>query len=146
MNGLLSPETVAWLPTVNASLNGLAAVLLTVGWVFIKQRKVTAHRNCMIAAFLVSAVFLASYLLYHFHQVATPFPGRGFWRGVYFAVLVPHIILAVVMLPMILVTFQRALRGDLIRHVRVARKTLPIWLYVSVTGVVVYVMLYQITW
>lgn len=135
------------LPAINASLNGVAAVLLTAGWIFIKRGKVTAHKRCMIAAFCVSAAFLACYLTYHFSVTATTkFPGTGIWRTIYLLVLIPHIILATGMLPFIFLTFYRAYRNDFERHVRVARWTLPIWLYVSVTGVVVYVMLYKITW
>lgn len=143
---MLSPETIEWLPTVNASLNGLAAILLTCGWIFIKKQRKIAHRNCMIAAFAVSTLFLTSYLIYHFHHVSTPFPGSGVWRLIYFAVLIPHILLAASMLPMIFLSFLRAFKADYVRHVRVSRKTLPIWIYVSVTGVVVYVMLYHVDW
>lgn len=140
------------LPAVNASLNGLAAVLLVTGWVFIRQKKVEAHKRCMIAAFITSALFLACYVTYHYYRVSTTgegstkFPGTGVWRTVYFSILIPHIILAVVMLPMILRVFYLAFRGDFVRHRWLARITLPIWVYVSVTGVLVYVMLYRIPW
>ncbi|QDU63089.1 hypothetical protein Pan216_39640 [Planctomycetes bacterium Pan216] len=134
------------LPAVNATLNAIAAVLLAVGWVLIKQKRIIAHRNCMIAALVVSALFLSCYLVYHVNHLSTSFPGTGVWRTIYFAVLVPHIILAIVMLPMIFLTFLWAFRGQIDRHRGLARWTLPIWLYVSVTGVVVYVMLYRIPW
>lgn len=140
------------LPLVNACLNGLAAVLLATGWVLIKQGRRDAHRNCMIAAFAVSAAFLACYLTYHFGRqyyygvASKAFPGTGVWKTIYLAVLIPHIILAIVMLPMIFATFWRAYREQWDKHRRIARITLPIWLYVSVTGVIVYVMLYQISW
>lgn len=140
------------LPAVNATLNGLAALLLITGWIFIRQRNISAHKACMIAAFAMSALFLACYVTYHAYRVSetgegsTKFPGTGIWRTIYFLVLVPHIILAVVMLPMILRVFYLAFRSDFARHRRLARITLPIWIYVSVTGVVVYVMLYRIPW
>lgn len=134
------------LPLVNASLNALAAMLLVAGWFLIKAGRRDAHRNLMVAAFGTSALFLACYLVYHAKVGSRPFPGTGVWRGIYFAILVPHILLAIGMLPMILVTFWRAYRGDFERHRRIARVTLPIWLYVSVTGVMVYWMLYQVDW
>lgn len=134
------------LPAVNATLNGFAALLLITGWCFIKRRQITAHKICMIAAFVFSALFLGCYLLHKFSGGGKWFPGSGIWKSIYLLVLIPHIILAVAMLPMIFVTFYRAYRGDFPSHARIARWTLPIWLYVSVTGVVVYIMLYQITW
>lgn len=134
------------LPAVNASLNATSALLLIVGWILIHQKRVAAHRACMIAAFVVSALFLACYLVYHYHIGHRPFPGPTEWKKVYLAVLIPHIALAVGMLPLIAITFHRAFRGDFARHRKIARWTLPIWLYVSVTGVVVYAMLYLIDW
>jgi uncharacterized membrane protein YozB (DUF420 family) len=140
------------LPAVNATLNGLAAILLVTGWVFIRRKNVAAHKACMISAFVMSALFLACYLTYHYYRVSTtgesstPFPGTGIWKTIYFSILIPHIILAVVMLPMILRVFYLAFKGDFARHKRLARITLPIWVYVSVTGVLVYVMLYRIAW
>jgi putative membrane protein len=140
------------LPAVNAALNGLAAILLVVGWIFIKQKKVSAHKACMVAAFVTSALFLACYLTHQYYRVSltgessTPFPGKGIWRGIYYSILIPHIILAMVMLPFILRVFYLAFRGDFVRHRRLARITLPVWIYVSVTGVLVYVMLYRISW
>ncbi|MBY0587546.1 DUF420 domain-containing protein [bacterium] len=140
------------LPAVNATLNGLAAVLLVTGWVFIRRKNIPAHRASMIAAFAMSALFLTCYLTYHYYRYSvtgegsTKFPGTGIWKTIYLAILVPHIILAVVMLPMILRVFYFAFKGDIARHRPLARITLPIWVYVSVTGVLVYVMLYRITW
>ena len=130
------------LPTVNASLNGLAGVLLTAGYIAIRSGRVSVHRACMIAAFVTSVVFLASYLTYHARVGMTPFQGQGLVRWVYFAILIPHVILAVAVLPLALYTLYRAVRREFARHRRIARWTLPIWLYVSVTGVLVYLMLY----
>lgn len=138
--------TIHDLPAVNATLNGLAAVLLIAGWAFIKRGNIAAHRASMVLAVLTSAIFLASYMTYHTVHGSTPFPGAGVWRTIYFAVLVPHVILAIVMVPMILIVLNRALRGQFERHKRLARITLPIWIYVSVTGVLIYVMLYRISW
>lgn len=134
------------LPAVNASLNGIAACLLVAGLVAIKQRKIAAHKACMVSAFLVSAAFLACYLTYHFNHPTTLFPGTGLWKIIYLLVLVPHIILAIIMLPMIFRTFWLAHRENWPSHRAVARWTLPIWLYVSITGVVVYWMLYRVQW
>ena len=130
-------------PALNAFLNATSAVLLTIGWLFIRRRNVAAHKACMIGAFAVSAVFLACYLYYHYHHGATSFPKQGVIRPIYFGILISHIILAVAMLPFIFLTFRWAFRNELARHVRIARWTLPIWLYVSVTGVVVYWLLYH---
>ncbi len=132
------------LPALNALLNSTSAVLLVVGYLFIRRKRVTAHKACMVSAFVVSALFLASYVYYHVHHGSTPFPGRGWVRGVYFAILVPHVILAAAILPLALVTLYRAWKGDFERHRRLARWTLPLWLFVSVTGVVVYCMLYRL--
>ena len=136
--------TMSDLPTVNATLNTISAILLTIGYVCIRTRKPIAHRNCMIAAFAVSALFLTSYLVYHYHEGSTPFGGEGWIRGVYFAVLIPHIVLAALVLPLALTTLYFAVRQKFTTHRRVAQWTLPIWLYVSVTGVVVYLMLYHL--
>ena len=136
--------TISDLPTVNATLNTISTVLLTVGFVMIRRRKIVAHRNCMIAAFVVSGLFLTSYLLYHYHAGSTPFEGSGWIRFVYFAVLIPHIILAAAILPLALITLYFALRERFTKHQRIARWTLPIWLYVSVTGIIVYWMLYHL--
>ena len=136
--------TISDLPTVNATLNTISAVLLTVGFLMIRRRKIVAHRNCMIAAFVVSGLFLTSYLIYHYHAGSTPFEGSGWIRSVYFAVLIPHIILAATILPLALITLYLALRKRFTKHRRIARWTLPIWLYVSVTGIIVYWMLYHL--
>lgn len=130
------------LPTVNATLNGLAGVLLLCGYAAIRSGRITVHRAFMLSAFATSVLFLASYLTYHAQAPVTPFQGQGVVRWVYFAILVPHIVLAAAVVPLALVTLLRALRGRFDRHRRLARWTLPIWLYVSVTGVLVYLMLY----
>lgn len=132
------------LPAVNATLNALSAVLLFVGWLFIRRRNVPRHRACMLAAFTTSALFLTSYLVYHANVGSVPFTGQGTIRIVYFAILITHVILAAAIVPLALVTLSRALARRFDRHRRIARWTLPIWLYVSVTGVVIYVMLYRI--
>ena len=136
-------NALTWLPTVNASLNGLAALLLAAGFVMIRRGRIGAHRALMTAAFTTSALFLVSYVVYHAGAGSRPFEGQGAIRLVYFAVLVSHVILAAAILPLAIVTLTRALRGRFDRHAAIARWTLPIWLYVSVTGVVVYLMLYH---
>ena len=135
---------IASLPTLNASLNALASVFLVAGYVMIRSRRIDAHRRCMLSALGTSALFLISYVIYHANAGSVPFTGTGAVRVVYFAVLIPHIILAAAILPLALITTARGLRGDYTRHVRIARWTLPIWLYVSVTGVIVYLMLYHL--
>jgi uncharacterized membrane protein YozB (DUF420 family) len=131
------------LPAVNASLNAIAAVFLVVGYLFIRQGRQTAHRNCMLAAFACSTLFLVSYLVYHYQVGSVRFQGVGPVRTVYFSVLISHTVLAAAVPILAIVTLVRALRGRFERHRRIARWTLPIWLYVSATGVVVYWMLYQ---
>jgi uncharacterized membrane protein YozB (DUF420 family) len=135
--------TVADLPAVNAFLNATAGVLLVIGYVLIRKQRWRAHRAVMLAAFGVSTLFLVSYVIYHYNVGSRPFPGRGPIRVVYLTILVTHIILAAAIVPMALVTLTRGLRERFDRHVPLARWTLPIWLYVSVTGVIVYLMLYQ---
>jgi len=130
------------LPGVNAALNATAACLLTAGYWFIRHKQVRAHQLSMVAAFVVSGLFLTSYLYYHYQVGSVAFTGQGWVRGVYFAILISHIILAAVILPLALVTLYRALRGRFELHKRIAKLTLPVWLYVSVTGVVIYWMLY----
>jgi putative membrane protein len=130
-------------PSVNAALNAASALLLSAGYVFIRRRRVAAHRACMLGAFVVSAAFLLSYLAYHAQVGATRFRGEGVFRAVYFAVLGSHTVLAVAVVPLAVVTLARALRGRFDRHRRIARWTLPVWWYVSVTGVLVYLMLYR---
>lgn len=137
-------EYVSYLPHLNAILNSTSAVLLLSGYSFIRKGNIAAHRTCQIAALAVSILFLCSYLTYHFQHGATRFAGQGFVRPVYFTILFTHTILAVVIVPLVIVTFVRAFRADFVRHRRIARITLPLWLYVSVTGVIVYLMLYQI--
>lgn len=132
------------LPAVNASLNAVASMFLVLGYVLIRNGRRDAHRRCMLAALTTSALFLLSYVVYHANAGSVRFEGTGAARVLYFAVLIPHIILAATILPLALITTARGLRGDYTRHVRIARWTLPIWLYVSVTGVIVYVMLYQL--
>jgi uncharacterized membrane protein YozB (DUF420 family) len=134
----------ALLPAVNATLNATSGLLLTIGYVLIKRRQIDAHRNCMLLAFASSTLFLISYLTYHAHVGSRPFPGAGPIRLVYFAILISHILLAIAILPMAIVTLTRGLRGQYSRHVTIARRTFPIWMYVSVTGVIVYWMLYQL--
>jgi uncharacterized membrane protein YozB (DUF420 family) len=135
--------TIDQLPHVNAILNATSAVLLTAGFVCIVRRRVAAHRACMLAAFATSALFLACYLVYHYHVGHVAYSGRGAIRAVYLTILASHVLLAVLVLPLALATLYRAFRADFPRHRRIARWTLPIWLYVSVTGVVVYWMLYK---
>ena len=134
---------IADLPAINATLNSLSAALLTTGYVLIRRGRVTLHKACMLAAFGTSVLFLTSYLTYHAHVGSVPFLGEGFIRILYFTILVSHVTLAVAILPLALVTLSYALRARFGRHVALARWTLPIWLYVSVTGVIVYLMLYQ---
>jgi putative membrane protein len=137
-------DFISYLPHLNACLNGASAILLFSGYSFIKARNVIAHRACQIAALVVSILFLASYLTYHYHHGATRFLGVGLVRPFYFTILTSHTILAIVIVPLVVLSFSRAFRGDFIRHRRIARITLPLWLYVSITGVIVYLMLYQI--
>ena len=131
------------LPTVNAVLNGTSAVLLTAGFACIRRRNVPAHRACMLGAFAVSVLFLACYLIYHYQAGSRAFGGQGWIRPVYFVLLISHIVLAALIVPLALTTIYRGLSAQFDRHVRLARWTLPIWLYVSVTGVVVYLLLYH---
>ena len=137
-------DDVAALPVLNALLNGASAALLTAGWLFVRRRRIAAHRACMLGAFCVSVLFLVSYVAYHALAGSRPFAGQGWVRALYFAVLVPHIVLAAAMVPFVLTTLYRALRGDFARHARLARWTLPVWLYVSITGVLVYWLLYHL--
>jgi len=136
--------TIHDLPAVNAILNATSAVLLVCGYAFIRSGKVEAHRICMLGAFVVSALFLVSYSVYHAHVGSTKFAGTGWVRPLYFAILISHSALAALIVPMALVTLFRALKGDFKRHRAIARWTLPIWLYVSVTGVLIYLMLYHL--
>ena len=137
--------TYADLPAVNASLNAISTVFLATGWMLIRRRRIEAHRACMLAAFTASALFLTSYVIYHANVGSVPFRGVGAMRILYFAILIPHVILAASVLPLALITLSRALSRRFDKHRQIARWTLPIWLFVSVTGVVVYVMLYQLS-
>ena len=131
------------LPTVNATLNTISAILLTIGYVLIRQRRIEAHKRCMLAAFAVSVLFLISYVIYHANAGSTPFTRQGWIRPVYFTILISHIILAFVIVPLALRTLYLAWRERFEQHRRIAKITLPLWLYVSVTGVLIYLMLYQ---
>lgn len=134
---------IADLPAVNATLNALSAILLTTGYVLIRRGRRKLHEQCMLAALTTSALFLISYVIYHLNTGSRPFPGQGVIRVVYFAILITHVTLAAAILPLALMTAARGLTAQYDRHVRIARWTLPLWLYVSVTGVVIYLMLYQ---
>ena len=140
----MNPEYISYLPHLNAGLNGTSALLLLSGYSFIRARNVVAHRACQIAALVVSLLFLTSYLFYHYNHGSTRFQGTGLARPIYFTILTTHTILAMVIVPLVVLTFYRAFRQDFVRHRRIARITLPLWLYVSITGVIVYLMLYQI--
>src|SRR5262249_24334080 len=131
------------LATVNAALNATAAILIGTGFYFIRQKNIQAHKVCMIGAMAVSAVFLTSYLTYHYNVGSVRFTKQGWIRNVYFPLLLTHTVLAAVALPMVLRTVFLAAKGRFRNHVRIARWTFPIWMYVSVTGVIVYLMLYR---
>ena len=131
------------LPALNAALNGLASIFLITAYVLIRNGQREWHKRFMLAALATSALFLASYATYHANVGSRPFPGQGLIRVVYFAILIPHVLLAATILPLALVTTARGLRSQFDRHVRIARGTLPLWLFVSVTGVIIYLMLYQ---
>jgi len=138
------------LPAVNASLNGLSAIFLTAGFIFIRRKNISAHKRCMISAFTTSCIFLVCYLTYHtyvgvvLHQGPTKFLHPLWFRPIYLAILLTHTILAMVIVPMILITLSRAFREKFDQHKKIARWTWPLWMYVSVTGVIVYLLLYQI--
>jgi len=132
------------LPHLNAVLNATSFVLLVCGLFFILRGRVRMHRACMISALVVSGLFLVSYVVYHAQYGSMRFKGQGFVRPLYFSILFTHVVLAVAIVPLVTVTLRRALRGDFVRHRRIARWTYPLWLYVSITGVVVYVMLYRL--
>lgn len=135
--------SVTDLPALNATLNAIAFVFLVTGYVFIRKRQWRKHRACMIGALIMSALFLTSYVIYHLQVGSVPFRKTGWIRTVYFAVLIPHVILAAAITPLVLITVSRALSRRFDKHRRIARWTLPLWLYVSITGVIVYLMLYQ---
>jgi len=138
------PPQYAIYPVIDASLNGTSAVLLLIGRNFIKHGRMAAHRATMITALVSSSLFLTSYLYYHWHVGSVRFQGHGWSRPVYFSILISHTILAIAIVPMIIITLVRALRERFDRHRAIARWTYPLWMYVSVTGVIVYFMLYQI--
>ena len=131
------------LPTVNATLNTISAILLTIGYVLIRERRIEAHKKCMLAAFAVSILFLISYVIYHANVGSTTFERQGWIRPIYFTILISHIILAFAIVPLALRALYLAWRERFEQHRRIAKITLPIWLYVSVTGVLIYLMLYQ---
>ena len=135
---------IADLPALNAVLNGTAAALLVAGYLLIRRGRIAQHKRCMLAALATSTVFLVSYVIYHANVGSRPFPGRGLVRVVYFSILFSHVVLAVTILPLALTTAARGLLAQYDRHVRIARWTLPIWMYVSITGVIIYLMLYQL--
>jgi putative membrane protein len=134
------------LPSLNAVLNSLSAILLICGFVMIRKGNVSAHRAFMVSAFVTSILFLTSYLIYHYHAGSKPFPGVGPIRALYFTILITHTILAAVVPFLAVITLYRAAKGNFEKHRKIARWTLPVWLYVSVTGVIVYWMLYQMKW
>jgi putative membrane protein len=134
------------LPAVNASLNAISGVLLIVAYTLIRQRKVEQHRKVMLAAFTTSALFLVCYVVYHAQVGSVRFTRQGFVRPLYYTILITHVTLAALVLPMAIVTLSRGLKARYPQHRKIARWTFPIWLYVSVTGVLVYVLLYQPTW
>jgi len=137
--------SLADLPVANACLNGLSAVFLTAGYLFIRRGHQAAHRNCMISAVSTSTLFLISYLTYHFTvRTVTRFKDPEWFRPIYLTILVTHTILAAAIIPLVLMTLRRALKGRFVLHKRIARLTWPIWMYVSVTGVVIYLLLYRI--
>jgi uncharacterized membrane protein YozB (DUF420 family) len=138
------PAQFAIYPVIDATLNGTSAVLLVVGRGFIKRGRMAAHRAVMITALVSSSLFLTSYLYYHWHVGSVHFQGQGVWRPIYFTILISHTILAITIVPMIIITLSRALRERYDRHRAIARWTYPLWLYVSITGVIVYLMLYHL--
>ncbi len=134
------------LPAVNAFFNLLSTLCLITGYYFIKKspRDEKRHKNCMFLALTFSTIFLMGYVTYHYHHGSTKFPDLGWIKTLYLIILIPHIILAIVMVPMIIMTFNYALRGNFQKHLKIALITFPIWMYVSVTGVIIYLMLYQL--
>ena len=138
--------TIHDLPAINATLNGISGVLLIVGYVLMRARRIDLHRRVMLAAFVTSSVFLVCYVIYHAQVGSVRFTRQGNVRPLYFTILITHVTLAAVTLPLAIVTLSRGLKGRYVKHRAIARWALPIWLYVSVTGVLVYVLLYQPTW
>ena len=138
--------TIHDLPALNATLNAISGVLLAIGYLLIRARRIEQHRRCMIAAFVASSLFLVSYVVYHAQVGSVRFTREGFVRPLYFTILITHVTLAAAVLPLAILTLSRGLQARYAKHRAIARWTLPIWLYVSVTGVLVYVLLYQPTW
>jgi len=136
-------EQYAYFPALIASLNGASAVLLAAGRVLIARRRIAAHRACMIAAVATSALFLACYVYFHAHVGDIRFLGPPMWHAIYLVILIPHVTLAIVIVPLVLITLSRGLKARYPQHRAIARWTWPLWMYVSVTGVIVYFMLYQ---
>ena len=142
--GLLLTDFYSILPHLNATLNASSFILLASGYYFIRNGRVQAHRRCQLSALTMSVLFLISYVVYHAHHGTTRFAGQGIARPIYFTVLTTHTVMAAVIVPFVIVTLRRALRGDFLHHRAIARWTLPMWMYVSITGVIVYVMLYHL--
>jgi putative membrane protein len=138
--------TIHSLPAINASLNALSGVLLVIGYTLMRARRIEQHRRFMIAAFITSSLFLVCYVIYHAQVGSVRFPRQGFVRPLYYTILITHVTLAATVPPLAIVTLTRGLKGRYAKHRAIARWTFPIWLYVSVTGVLVYVLLYQPTW
>ena len=138
--------TIHTLPAINATLNAISGVLLVIGYALMRAKRIELHRRVMIAAFVTSSLFLICYVIYHAQVGSVRFTREGFVRPLYFTILITHVTLAAAVLPMAILTLTRGLKGRYPRHRAIARWTFPIWLYVSVTGVLVYVLLYQPTW
>src|SRR5437660_1870509 len=141
---LLLADFYSVLPHLNATLNASSFILLSLGFYFIRRGRVLAHRRCQLSALTASIVFLISYIVYHLHHGTTRFAGQGMARPIYFTILTTHTIMAVVIVPFVIVTLRRALRGDFLRHPALGAWALPVWICVSITGVLVYLMLYQL--
>src|ERR1700745_3957229 len=137
-------EFYSVLPHLNACLNASSFILLSSGYYFIRRGRVLAHRNCQLSALTASLLFLVSYIVYHAHHGTTRFAGQGIARPIYLTILGTHTVMAVLIVPFVIITLRRALRGDFLRHRAIARWTLPMWMYVSITGVIVYLMLYHL--
>jgi putative membrane protein len=144
--GKRSGSTDAFLPSLNAALNASATCFLLAGVRFIRKKQIARHRACMLTALGLSSAFLVSYLIHHAQVGSVPFRGQGVWRTVYFSILIPHVILSAVVVPLALFTVYRAFKSRFDAHRRIARYTFPIWLYVSVSGVAVYLMLYRVSY
>lgn len=141
-HGLLARDNVVWLPRLNAGLNGASLLVLCFGYAFIRRRRVREHRLCMLSALLLSALFLTSYLIYHSAAGSTPFSGAQWLAPIYYTILISHMVLAMLVVPLVLTTLYWAWQGTFGQHRRVARWSLPIWIYVSASGVAVYLFLY----